>query len=162
MVRPKNETEDLLLSRTKNCQTRIHRTHTKSQVTLEFKLTKARETFSFKPSTIFENDSDRITGLLSLEVHKSIFEEQKKTTNSNFYTDTFDEFSFAELKEEVVEILGLSDNIPFHLQHEKIEPRTFQAYKYLDQKNQAPMVILYYCWVMLDHHFETLEVVLGL
>ena len=50
MVRPKNETEDQLLSLTENCQTLFHQTHTKPQKTLELELIKPRETFSFKPS----------------------------------------------------------------------------------------------------------------
>ena len=37
MLRPKNETEDLLLSITQNCETIIKQTHTKPQETLEFK-----------------------------------------------------------------------------------------------------------------------------
>ena len=48
MIKPKNETEGLLLSITKNCQKFIEQTHTKVQETLEFKLTKPKETFSFK------------------------------------------------------------------------------------------------------------------
>ena len=47
MIRPKNQTEDLLLSITKNCETLIRQTHTKPQETLEFKMTKPRETFHF-------------------------------------------------------------------------------------------------------------------
>ena len=67
MIRLKNKTEDFLLSITKNCQTHIKQTHTKPQVTLEFKLTKPREIFSFKPSLIgFE--SDWMIRLTSLEV----------------------------------------------------------------------------------------------
>ena len=49
MIRPKNETEDLLLSLTKKCETLIEQTHTKPQQTLEFKTIKPRETFHFKP-----------------------------------------------------------------------------------------------------------------
>ena len=48
MIRPKNETE-ILHSITKNCETLIKQTHTKLQGTLEFKLTKSRETFHSKP-----------------------------------------------------------------------------------------------------------------
>ena len=36
-IRPKNETEDLLLS-TKNCETLIEQTHRKAEETLEFKM----------------------------------------------------------------------------------------------------------------------------
>ena len=49
MIQPKNETEELLLSITKNFETLIEQTHRKPEETLEFKLIKARETFHFKP-----------------------------------------------------------------------------------------------------------------
>ena len=38
LIRPGNETEDLLLCITKSCETFIKQTHTKPQETLEFKL----------------------------------------------------------------------------------------------------------------------------
>ena len=47
MIRPKNQTEDLLLSITKNCETLIEQTHRKAEETLEFKMIKPRETFHF-------------------------------------------------------------------------------------------------------------------
>ena len=49
MIRPKNKTEDILLSITKNCETLIEQTHTKPQETLEFEMFKPREAFFFKP-----------------------------------------------------------------------------------------------------------------
>ena len=49
MIRPKNETEDLLLSIAKNCETLIEQTHRKAEETLEFKMIKPRETFRFSP-----------------------------------------------------------------------------------------------------------------
>ena len=49
MIRPKNETEDLLLSITKNCQTLIDQTHRKPEETLEFKMDKSRQIFHFNP-----------------------------------------------------------------------------------------------------------------
>ena len=52
--------------------------------------------------------------------------------NLNFlYTATFDEFSFTKLKGELEEILSISDITPYHLQHEKIEPRIFKTYRKL-------------------------------
>ena len=45
MLRPRNETEDLLLSRTKNYETLIKQTHTKPQRTLEYKLIEPKQTF---------------------------------------------------------------------------------------------------------------------
>ena len=49
MIRPKNGTKDLLLSITKNCETPIKQTHRKAEETLEFMLTKRRQTFHFNP-----------------------------------------------------------------------------------------------------------------
>ena len=40
MIKPKNETEDLIFPVTKNCETLIQQTHRKTDQTLEFKLTK--------------------------------------------------------------------------------------------------------------------------
>ena len=48
MIRPKIETENCLFSVTKNCQTLIEKTRKKPKESLEFKLTKPRETFHFK------------------------------------------------------------------------------------------------------------------
>ena len=47
MTRPKNETQDLLLSITKNCQTLFQQTHRKPEEVFEFKMLKPRETFHF-------------------------------------------------------------------------------------------------------------------
>ena len=44
MITPKNETEDSLLSTTKNCETLINQTHRKPEETLEFKLTQKKQT----------------------------------------------------------------------------------------------------------------------
>ena len=49
MIRPKNETEDLLLSITKNCETLIEQTHRDAEETLEYKKIKSRETFHLTP-----------------------------------------------------------------------------------------------------------------
>ena len=51
MIRPKKETEDLLLSITKNCETLFEQTQRRTNETLELKLIKSRETLSFKPTT---------------------------------------------------------------------------------------------------------------
>ena len=50
IILPRNETEHLLFSITKNCETLIEQTHTKPQETPEFKLIKSRNIFSFNPS----------------------------------------------------------------------------------------------------------------
>ena len=45
MIGPENETDDLLVSKTKTCETFIKQPHRRAEETLEFKLTKSRETF---------------------------------------------------------------------------------------------------------------------
>ena len=47
MIRPRNETEDLLYSITKNCETLIKQTLTEAQQTFEFKMIKPGETSDF-------------------------------------------------------------------------------------------------------------------
>ena len=49
VIRPKNETEDLFLSFTKNCETLLKQTHRKAEEILEHKMTKSGETFQFNP-----------------------------------------------------------------------------------------------------------------
>ena len=79
LIQPKNETEDLLLSKTKNCDTPNEQTHTKAEETLAFKMIKPRETFLFNPP--IDTKGDWMIGLKSLEVYNSIFnitEQYKK------------------------------------------------------------------------------------
>ena len=83
MIRPKNETEDLLLSITKNCEKLIEQTHRKAEETLEFKSTKPKETFHFKPPISIEGSW--MIGLTCLEVYNSIF----NITVSYIYMGTY-------------------------------------------------------------------------
>ena len=78
MFRPKDGTENFLLSINKNCETLTEQTLTKPQETLEFKLTQPRETFSIKPSIVFGVDSKLMIGLTSSEVYKPIFKNTSK------------------------------------------------------------------------------------
>ena len=116
VIESKDRIEKILLSITKNCETNIKRTHIKADETSEFKSNKPRETFSFKPPKPIEGSW--MLGLTSLEVYNSIF---TITENNKFelFTDTFDEFSFAELKHSVAEVLGLSNISSEDLQNEK-------------------------------------------
>ena len=75
MICPKNETEDLLLSITKNCETLIEQTHRKAEETLEFEMIKPRETFHFTPPVSIEGS--RMIGLTSLEVYISVYNIRK-------------------------------------------------------------------------------------
>ena len=71
MIRPENETEDLLLSITKNCETLIEQTHRKPEQSLEFKLIRPRETFHFNQPIHIKGDW--MLGLTDLEVYNSVF-----------------------------------------------------------------------------------------
>ena len=70
-IRPENEIKDLLLSITKNCQTLYDQTHRKAEETLEFKMTRPKESFHFKPPISIEGSW--MVGLTDLEVYNSIF-----------------------------------------------------------------------------------------
>ena len=94
MIRPKNETEDLLLSITKNCETLTKQTRRKAEETMEYKMSKPRETFHFVPTIQIEGSW--MIGLTSLEVYNSIFNINKTNNKFELYTDTFDEFSFGQ------------------------------------------------------------------
>ena len=73
MVRPRNETEELLLSITKIVKRLLNKRVQKRQETLRFKLTQPKETFSLKPSIILGFDSNWKLCLTRFEVCNSIF-----------------------------------------------------------------------------------------
>ena len=82
MIRPKAETEDLILSITTNCETLIEQTHRKPEEKLEFKKINPRETFHFNP--LIQVKEDWMLGSVDLEVYNSIFnktEENNKISN---------------------------------------------------------------------------------
>ena len=83
MIRPKNQTENLLLSITKNFETLIEQTHRKAEETLEFKMIKSRETFHFKPT--IQVEGDWMIGLIDLEVYNSIFNITEENNKFKLY-----------------------------------------------------------------------------
>ena len=117
MTRTKNETEDSLLSITENCETLTHQTHKKVEETLQFEMTKPPELFHFDPPIQIEEDC--MLSLTSLEVYNSVFNIKETNNKLDFFTDTFDELLFIELKDEFEEILIIRDITPRHLQEDK-------------------------------------------
>ena len=65
-IRPKNKTEDLILSITKICQTLVDQTCKRPEETLEFKMVKSKETIHFNPPILVKEDW--MLGLIDLEV----------------------------------------------------------------------------------------------
>ena len=126
MIQPKHETENFLLSITKNCETLVEQTHRKPEETLEFKMLKSREIFHFNPP--IHTKGDWMLGLIDLEVYNSIFNITEENNKFELYTDTFDEFSFEELKDEVGEILDIPEITDGHLEDDILAPRIAETY----------------------------------
>ena len=126
MLQPKNETEDLLLSITKNCEKLVEQTRGKPEETLEFKMLKPRETFHFKPP--IQTREDWMLGLIDLEIYNSIFNITEENKKFMIYTDTFYEFSFHELQDEVAEILNIPTITDDHLDDKATADRIAETY----------------------------------
>ena len=126
MIRPKSEIEDLLLSITKNSEKLAEQTHRKPEETLEFKMIKPKETFCFTPPIHIK--TDWMIGLVDLEGHISLYNITKEINKFDLYTDTFDEFSFEELKDELDEILKIPNNTDDLLEDETLGPRIIKSY----------------------------------
>ena len=76
-------------------------------------------------------------GLTSSKVYNSIFNINATNSKFELCTYTFDEFSLEELKVELEEIPNIAYITPYHLQHEKIGPRIFEAYKNLRSEKSS-------------------------
>ena len=126
MIRPKNQTEDLLLSITKNCETLTEQTHRKAEETLEFKMIKQRETFHFNPP--IQIRGDWMLGLSDLEVYNSIFNITEDKNKFEIYRDSSNKFGFIELTDELEEILNISHISQEHLQNDEIGPRIIDEF----------------------------------
>ena len=164
MIRPKTETEDLLVLITKNCETLVQQTHRKPEETLEFKKTKPRESFHFKPP--IQTKGDWMLGLIDLEVYNSIFNITKGNNKFELYVDTFEEFSFTELEDEVGEILGIPYNIDDHLEDETKAPHLIITYWKLrsDKSSHDGYIILLmrYARIPLRDFESYFRIVVGL
>ena len=71
MIRAENQTKDLLLSVTKNCDALIEQTPRKAEETLEFKMTKPNKRFHFIIHLSIE--ASWMLSLTNLEVYINIF-----------------------------------------------------------------------------------------
>ena len=101
---------------------------------MEFKLTKLSKTFSFEPP--IQIKADWMIGLPILEVYISILNITRENKIFEFYTDTFDELSFTELKDELEEFLDISNKISEHLQDVIIGPSIIPTYTKLETERR--------------------------
>ena len=126
MIRPKNKTENLLLSIIKNCETPFEQTHRKAEETLQFELDKSREKIHFNPPV--EVKEDWMIGLATSEVYNSIFNLTEENNKVELYTGYLEyEFSDTQLKDNIAEVLCLSDISPEELKTEKFGPKDIET-----------------------------------
>ena len=142
MIQPMNQTEDLILSITKNCETLIKQTHRKAEEILEFKMIKPRETFHFKPP--IQIQGDWMIGLINLEVYNSIFNITEEYNKFEIYRDMSNKFGFLELKDELEEIFNIPHITNEHLDDEVLGPRVIDEYIKLsiEKKNRDGYMVL--------------------
>ena len=164
MIQPKSETEDLLLSITKNCKTLIEQNHRKAEETLEFKINKSRETFHFKPP--FQVKGDRMLGLVNLEVYNSICNITEENNKFDIYRDKDDKFGFLELKDTLEYILNIPHITIEHLDDEILGPRIIDEFIKLsnEKKNSDGYLVLLlgYCASSFRDFESCLRLVVGL
>ena len=164
MIIPKNKTEDLLLSISKNCETLIEQIHRKPEEVLEFNMTKSREIFHFTPPMGIKEDW--MLGLTDLEVYNSIFNITEENNKFELYRDTSDKFGLLELKDEHEEILDISHITSEHLDDEVLGPRIIDEFIKLsnEKKNtDGYMILLLGYSRSLFRYFESyLRIVVGL
>ena len=130
MIRPDNQTEDLLLSITKNGETLIEQTHRKAEETLEFKMTKPKETFHFKPPISIEGSW--MIGSTDLEVYNSIFNVTEEINKFELYKlieAKIGGISYIKVRDEIERDLDISDITDADLQDDLIGPIIIEEYK---------------------------------
>ena len=137
MIRPKIETEELLLSLSKIFETLITQTHRQAQKTLEIKLDKSRETFHFNPP--IQIKEEWMLGLTSFDAYNSFFKITEGNNKFELYTDPPDnEFSFTKLKDKVFQF--------FHrgIRTQKNGPKNSKLIENYQLKSVRLMVIINY------------------
>ena len=130
------------MSNTKTCEKLVEQTHRKPEETLVFKMLKPRETFHFKPPIRIKGDW--MLGIIDLEVYNSNFNITKENNKFDLYTDTFDEFLFLEIKDEIEEILNIPNITDSHLEDERLTPLIIDTYQKLrsDKSSHDGYIIL--------------------
>ena len=158
MIRPQNETEDLLLSKTRNCETLIEQTHTKPQETLEFKMTKPRKTLHFNPP--FQIKEDGMIGLTDLEVYICLFnitEENIKFELKKFPDEKFGGVSFEKVRDENEKDLDIPHITATDLQDEILAPSIIEEYREQMTKRMKDYQYMLNLSLYVDSIFQDFE-----
>ena len=130
MIQPKNKSEDLILSITKNCETLIEQTHRKLEETLEFKLKKSSETFHFSPTV--EVKEDWMIELTSSWVYISIFDLTEENDNFKLYkfpNEKAGGISHTKVRDEIEKDIRISDITARDLEDDIIAPIIIEEYR---------------------------------
>ena len=130
MIRPKNQTENLLLSITKNCESLIKQTHRKAEETLEFQMNKSREIFHFNPP--IQVKEDWMLGLIDLEVYNSISNITEQNNKFQFYKFPDEKaggVTYEKVRDEIEKGLDISYITATELQDDLIGPIIFEEYR---------------------------------
>ena len=130
MIRVKNQTEDLLLSITKNCETFVEQTHRKAEDTLEFKMIKPRKKFHFNPPISIKRSS--MIELTDLEVYNSVFnitEANNKVELYIFPDEKAGGISYTKVRDEIERDLDISDITVVDLQDDVKAPINIEDYR---------------------------------
>ena len=130
MIRPKNGTEDFLLSKTKNCETLIEQTHRKPEETLEFKKIKPRKIFHFTPPVQIKGDW--MIGLVDIEVYNSIFNINtlnNKLKLYKFLDEKAGGVSYEKVRDEIEKDLDVTVITAADLQYDILGPIIIEEYR---------------------------------
>ena len=129
-IRPKNKTEDLLLSITKICETLIEQTNRKAEETLEIKRIQPKQTFHFNPSIPIEGSW--MISSTDLEVYKSISNVTKENIKIEFYNFPDEKAGgvpYENVRYEIEKDLDIADITAADLQDDIIGPNIIKEYR---------------------------------
>ena len=158
MIKLKTQTEDLLLSLTKNCETLIEQTHRKPEKTLEFKMIKPGEEFHFKPP--IQIQGDWMIGLTDFEVYNSIHnitDENNKFELYKFPAEKAGGVTYEKVRDEIEKDIDISDITASDLQDDIIAPIIFEEYKEQVTKRMIDEQYMNYLAIYISSVFQDFE-----
>ena len=129
-IRHKNKREDLIRSKTKNCETLIKQTYRKAEGKLEFKKTKPTEKFHFNPPITIKGDW--MLGSMRMEVKISIYnitEKNNKFKLCKFPDSKIGGASNEKVRDEIEKDLDISDITDTDFQDEIIGLIIIEEYR---------------------------------
>ena len=139
MFEPRNETEDLLFSKTENCELLINQTYKKADETTIFQLSGSKESFSFNPPIQIEGSWT--IGSVNLQIYISIFNITEESKKFKLYPEKIqnpEKITFEKSEELIEENLGVSYIDNDYLLDKEIEAVIIEEKRktYSEKKNE--------------------------